>query len=486
MAGLKFFLGLLPNTSKYEESQDKLQKELQEYREYENSPELKHFLELENEMKSADFASRKKHILTQNFKQTDEFRKFQEYKALEKSKEIKNYFKVRDSKQLADFNSFKNSETLRRYEELEKFVKSDAPGKAKANLSPKEYASSEEGIKEKEFIKLSKSKGVKTFFKFRDSVSFRLYNQIEGSEKLKRYVELKEYINSSKYREVKEYMDLPAKKKYERSEEFKREKEYVEIKSSPKINWFFKTKKSYPFGELEKWQLIFSDEFSSGKLDDKKWMTRYLYGDKLLDKNYVLADDKHVFTDGKNVEFYSNKLRILTRPEHAKGLVWDPMKGFFEKDFSFTSGLISTGNSFKKKYGRFEAKVKIGNSAVTQAFSLLAEQMLPHVDVLRYEGNKLKAGNFWKSVNGKNGVSNSQTKTGGSKYTNDYFIYSLDWAPGKLIWKINGVKFKEQTQGVPDQEMYMIFNSSLKQNSSEAGLPSALEIDWVRVYDKKG
>ncbi len=485
MAGLKFFLGLLPNTAKFEESQDKLQKEFQEYKQFESSPELKYFLELENEIKSADFASRKKHILSQNFKQTDEFRKLQEYKALEKSKEIKNYFKVRDSKQLANYNSFSSSETLRRYEELEKFVKSDAPGKAKANLSKKEYASSEEGIKEKEFLKLQKNNSLKSYFKFRDSSSFQLYKQVDASDKLKRYVELKEFINSAKYREVKEYMDLPSKRKYERSDEFKREKEYEEKKVSPKVIWFFKTKKKYPFTELEKWQLVFSDEFSEGMIDEKKWMTRYLYGDKLLDKNYVLVDDKHIFTDGKNIEFYSNKLRILTRPEHAKGLVWDPMKGFYEKDFSFTSGLISTGKSFKKKYGRFEAKVKIGNSAVSQAFSLMAEQMLPHVDVIRYEDTKLKAGNFWKSVSGKNGVSHSQSKTGGNKYTNDYFIYSLDWAPGKLTWKINGVNFKEQTQGVPDQEMYMIFNSSLKQNSSEAGLPSALEIDWVRVYDRK-
>ncbi len=486
MAGLKFFLGLIPNTSKYEESHDKFHSEYREYKEYEGSDELKHFLDLENEMKSADFASRKKNILTQNFKQTEEFRKLQEYKTLEKSREIKNYYKVRDSRKLADYNSFKDSETLRRYEELEKFVKSDALAKAKAQYSAKEFASSEEGIKAREFHKLQKNKELKAWFKFRNSASFILYNQVEGSDKLKKFSELKEYIHSSKYREVREYMKLPPKKKYERSVEYKREQEYTGLKSSPKVKWFFKTRKKYPFGELDRWQLVFSDEFSSGNLDEKKWMTRYLYGDKLLDKNYVLADDKNVFTDGKNIEFYSNKLRILTRPEHAKGLVWDPMKGFFEKDFSFTSGLISTGKSFKKRYGRFEAKVKIGNSAVSQAFSLMADQMLPHIDILRYDGNKLKAGNFWKAASGNNGASSSQDKTGGSKYTGDYFIYSLDWTPGKLTWRINGVKFKEQNQGVPDTEMYMIFTSSLKQDASESGLPSALEVDWIRVYDRKG
>jgi beta-glucanase (GH16 family) len=226
---------------------------------------------------------------------------------------------------------------------------------------------------------------------------------------------------------------------------------------------------------------MFSDEFAGTKLDESRWMTRYLYGDKLLDKNYVQADDKHLFTDGKNVEFYNNKLRILTKPEKATGLVWDAAKGFYEREFEYTSGLVSTGKSFRQKYGRFEAKVKIGNSAVAQAFSLLAEQMIPHVDIFRFEGNKLKAGNFWK--NGSNEtISKSLSKTSGSRYTNDYYIYSLEWAPGKLTWKINGVVFKEQTQGVPDNEMYILFNSSLKQDASESGLPSALEVDWIRVY----
>ncbi len=351
-------------------------------------------------------------------------------------------------------------------------------------MSPKEFKASPEAAKEKEFRKLSKSKPVKKYFKFLNSPSFKEYKRIEGSDELKKYQDLKEFISSEKFREVKIYMALPGKKKYVLSKEYKDEGEFAELKKSDRIKWYFKTKKNYPFKEIEKWTLTFGENFETPQLDVKTWLTRYYYGDKILGKNYVMGDDKHFFTDGGNIEFYDKKLRILTKREPSKGLVWNPLQGFYEQEFNFTSGIINTAKSFRQKYGLIQAKVKIGNSGVSQSFSLLADQMLPHVDVFRYENNKLLAGNFWKNGS-KEGASKSFTKTGGKRYTNDYFIYSLEWRPGKMTWKINGVVFKEQSTGVPDQDMYLLFNASLKEKASEAGLPSALEIDWVRVYRLK-
>ncbi len=476
---------MLPATSKVEEADIRLRKEFDDFIAFEKSDVLKRYLDLDQELNSSDFASRKKQIMSQKFKQTPEYRKSVEFHSMDKSKPVRNYFKVKDSKQLIDFESFSKSETLRHYEELEKFVKSDILSRAKAQMTPKEFKNSKEAAQEKEFFSLKKSSSVKKYFKFLNSSSYKEYLRIEGSSELKRYKELKEFVNSEKFREVKDYMSLSGKKKFALSNEFKSENEYSDLKKSGQIIWYFKTKKKYPFKEIERWDLAFEDNFDTGKLDMKTWLTRYFYGDKILDKNYVMGDDKHFFTDGKNIEFYDKKLRILTRREPAQGLAWNPLQGFSERDFNFTSGVINTGKSFRQKYGLIKAKVKIGNSGVTQSFSLLADQILPHVDVFRYENSKVFAGNFWKNGN-KEGFSKSMSKTGGKRFTSDYFIYSLEWHPGRLIWKINEVVFKVQTTGIPDQDMYLLFNASLKQNASEAGLPSALEIDWVRVYKLKG
>ncbi len=484
MAGIKFLLGLIPETAKVEAADDQLRSDFQKFKKFENSDELKRFLELEKEVTSIDFAQRKKKILSKKFKDTEEYQKLKEYKSLEKSKPIKNYFKVKDSKKLEIYQDVKKSDVLKRYHELEMFIKSDAYSKAKAQKSPKEFKNSEEGRKEKEFFTLRKSPQIKKHFKFENSPAYREFKRIENSEKLKEYKNLKEFVNSSKFKEVRDYMSLSPKKRYELSDEHKKETEYEELKDSERFKWYFKMKKKYPFKEIEKWDLAFEDKFEGGALNSKYWMNRYFYGDKLLDKSYVLADDKHSFTDGKNIEFSGDILRIITRKEQSKGLSWNPVTGFTEKEFDYTSDLISTAKSANFMQGLFKAKVKIGKSDVTQAFSLQAMQILPHIDVFRYENNKLKAGNFWKN-NGKNGIGKSLETTRGSRFSNDFFIYSLEWQPGKLIWKINGITFKEQTRGVPDEGLYLVFNASLKETAKEAGLPSAMAIDWVRVYKAK-
>ncbi len=54
---------MVPGTEKVETADDQLRADFQSYKEYENSDELKHYLELEKEVKSSNFTLRKKKIL---------------------------------------------------------------------------------------------------------------------------------------------------------------------------------------------------------------------------------------------------------------------------------------------------------------------------------------------------------------------------------------------------------------------------------------
>jgi hypothetical protein len=483
MAGLKFLLGLIPDTNKLEEAENKLWKDFEAFKSYETSEELRHFNSLKATLSSADFLQKKKEILGRKFKNTDEYRKLIEFKALNKSAAIKNYFKVKESPMLKAYNDIHGSDLLKKLNELEKFMKSDALSKAKAAQSTKEFRDSEEAKKEKEYLKLKKNPDLKKYFKFENSKAFSEYKRINGSDELKKYYDLKEFVNSSKFKEVQDYMALSPKKKYELSDEYKQETEYKELAVSEKIVWYFKIKKKYPFGKIENLELRFEDIFETGKPDPKKWMNRYVNADKVLNRPYVLADDKHAFTDGMNVEVSNNKLRILTKKEPGKAYTWSPMTGFTEKEYEFTSDMISSAKSFKLKYGVFKAKLKFGNSDVTQAFSLQSDEMLPHIDIAKADKNKFFAGNFWKS--GESVVSKSLSKTGAGRYKSDFYIISLEWEPNKLVWKINDLVFKTQTQGVPEQDMHLVFNASLKRYAGENGLPSAFEIDWVKAYSWK-
>lgn len=485
MAGLKFALGMIPNTAKTEGADDHLRKDFSDYIEYENSDDLKHFTELENEITSAEFSFRKKELLSMKFKGSEEYRKEKEFQAVKKTKAVKNYFKIKESKRLSDYDNFKTSESLKTYFELEKFANSDKLTKVKTELSSKEFKASEEAEKEKKYFSVKKNSQFKNHFKFENSSAYKEYLRVKDSDELKKFYELEEYLNSEKFSKQKEYLLFPGKKKYELSKEFKKETEYYSLKKSEKVIWHQKIKKKYPFTEIEKWDLAFEDKFETNELNSRTWMTRYLNGDKALNRPYILEDDIHAFTDGKNIEVSSGKLNIVTRKEDGGAFSWSPIFGFTEKKCEYTSDMISTAKSFNQKEGIFKAKVKFGDSGVTQAFSLMTDQILPHIDVVKFENNKLFAGNFWKN-GGRTGISKSIGKTGGSRYKNNFYIFSLEWSEAKLIWKINDLVFKVQSEGLPKSEMHLCINASLKETAKNMNFPSTMEIDWVRVYKKKG
>lgn len=308
---------------------------------------------------------------------------------------------------------------------------------------------------------------------------YQAFLEYESSDELKRFQELEKELRSSDFAIRKKKIK---KADYPQSEEYQKETEYDVLRKSEKMQWFVKTRKKNPFKELSKWVQTFDEPFDKPALDESKWMTRYFWGEKGLDDSFTLGDDLSFPTNGDNVEFYDNKARLVTKAGEATGLAWRDEQGFVREDFDFTSALISTAKSFHQKYGIFKAKIKMAPDDVTQGFWMVSEQMLPHIDVARYDKGKIWANYFW---GGKGTTSKSLSKTNGSKYADEYYIYTLEWTPNKLTWKINDKVFKTQTSGVPQEEMYISFSTHLKKDADSSGLPSAMELDWVRAYKLK-
>jgi len=194
-----------------------------------------------------------------------------------------------------------------------------------------------------------------------------------------------------------------------------------------------------------------------------------------LHDSYSLVSDLQFYTPADNFEVRHSVLRIITKPQKISGKVWDPEKGFYNKEFSFSSGLLNTGASFRQKYGIFSAKVKLSDPAVRNAFWLLGDRITPHIDVCR-SGN----GKVWFDLFSSPGT--HYKKSIGSRYLSDFFIFSLEWRPESVIWKVNGVEVMRQTAGVPQEAMYI--NLAGGADKPVGGI-SSMEIDWVRVYQFK-
>ncbi|MCA1757329.1 MAG: family 16 glycosylhydrolase [Bacteroidales bacterium] len=472
MANLKLSLGMIPSTIKVEQAENDLIKEFEKLKAFVTSEELARYNELDARVNSSDFKQEKREIESLTYKDSEEYNREKEFGKLAKSKDIRQYFKLRDSNELKRFRDLDGSDRIKRFEELRDIVSSAS---FKQKFKSKEFKGSEEKRLLEDYKSLKGNSDVKFFFKFRDSKPFALYNKTEGSTRLARYEELKEYISTGEFKKSKEY--LLDKKRFEKSELYLVEQEYLKLKRSDDIVWYFKVKDSDKFDVLKKREITFSDEFDGDSPDSAKWISNLYWGDKLLNDRYSHESDLHCFTEKDNLEVRSSILKIITRPDKKEGKVWNPeLGGFRTKEFAFTSGIVSTGKSFRQKYGIFSAKIKLTTGAGPRhAFWMLSDKITPHIDICRTQRNKV-----WMDYFGSDG--SAKKSSAGSKYARGFYIFTLEWKPDLLVWKINGVEVMRVTRNVPHEEMYIILSGGLDQPIHGT---SAMEVDWVRVYQWK-
>jgi len=469
MASLKFLLGLIPSTAKIEQAEKDLIAEFEKLNAFSGSETLKEYTELKELVTSSDFIQKKKEIKSLSFKNSEEYAKEKEFLSLQKAKDIKLYFKTMAGSELKKFRELDGSEKITGYESLEKLVESL---EFREKMKSKEFKGSDDEKELLEYKRLKTSSEIKEYYAFKKSKEYANFLGTDGSTKLARYNELKEYVASDEFKNKKEY--LLDKKRFEKTEMFKQLQEYDKLTKDEDILWYFNVRDSNKFDVLKNRKLIFSDEFEGENLDTNKWLTNYYWGDKLLKDNYTVGNDLQAYTENENFEVSNSLLKIITRPQKKEGKVWST-DGFKTKEFDFTSGIINTGKSFRQKYGTFSAKIKLGNPAAKSAFWMLADKIIPHIDVCRTAKGKVQFDYFAE-------VEKKAKSSVGSKYAKDFFIYTLEWTPDKLVWKVNDVEAFVQTTNVPQDPMYILFSGGLDKPVSSM---TAMEIDWVRVYQPK-
>jgi hypothetical protein len=537
MASLKLLLGLIPSTSKIEQAEKALIAEFEKLNAFAGSDQLTKYIELNEKVNSAGFTQKRKEIESLKYKNSEEFSKEKEFLSLQKAKDLVLYFKTLSGSELKRFREMDGSDKIKEFEMLEEFIRSsefrekqkmkpvtfkdtdeyrklveynglkaDAEIKrflksglkegelksktvlryeeldalmkssdfiAKKNMKPITFKDTEEYKKLAEYNRIKGSIEIKEFYKFKSSKEYANFLNTDGSTRLKRYEELKEYVATPEFKEKKGY--LLDKKRFEKTEMFREIQEYDKLKKNEDIIWYFKVKDSNRFDVLKHRELTFSDEFEGEKLDTKKWITNYYWGEKLLHDRYSVESDLQAYTEKENFELRNSVLKITTKPQKVTGKVWSAAKGFATKEFNYTSGIICTGTSFRQKYGTFTAKIKLGDPDAKNAFWMLADKITPHIDICRTSKGKVWFDYFSAKGN------NSKISLG-SRYSGDFFIFTLEWTSDKLIWKINNTEVYTQTSDVPQEPMYILLSGGLDKPLN--GLTS-MEIDWIRIYQPK-
>ncbi|PWE00077.1 glycoside hydrolase family 16 protein [Marinilabilia rubra] len=480
MAGIfgSIFGSKFPDTGKYEAAQIELRENFRKFQEISESTLLKRYLELDHEVHSGDFEKRVDELKNKKFKDTQQYQQLKRFKELDKSKDIKTYLKLSKSGQGKKTEEILESDKFKRFRELEKYTNSPEFYKAKASS---DFKKSEAHDAYKEYKRLKNDHSIKWAIKSEKSSAYQTFKKLEDSQKLTNFFELKATIESKEFKDFKDYME--DKHRFKKSDEAALLNEFSDLKKNKDIVWYLKTKQEKPFEEFKKWEITFQDDFDKANLDRNKWITGYYWGKALMNDTYSLENEKQLFSDS-NVELRDSNLRITTQRETAIGKAWNPSWGFREKEFNFTSGLVSTGQSFRQQYGRFEAKVRFNaSSPIVNAFWMVGEKMTPHIDIFKsvFSGGKALETGVISKLKEKE-LTEARKRIKGANFTKDYYIYSLDWSPKELVWKINGVEVFRQTKNIPEEPMYLSFSTILPEEPKEKDLPAIMEINWVRCY----
>lgn len=474
--------GQFPKTETLEAKQKALQNEFDEFVQYGESDELKKFQELKTWFETKEHEKVKQELKSLSYKTSPEFLSEKEFLSLCKNKSLKNYLLLVETNTPIEYLEIEKSGLPQKFTELETYVKSPEYKKDRKRFAAE---NSEEYQKEIEYLDLKKNEKIKTYFNLKKSKPLQNYFQIENSDILSKYNELKSKVESKEFKERKDY--LISTDKFEKTEQYQKLQEFTKLNNSDKIKWYFKSLKDDKFKDLKKWELTFSDDFEGKKLNQQKWLTKFFWGEALMNSNYSLASDNHWYTEGNNINIDNSILKIATRKEKANGLSWDSRFGFIPKEFEYTSGIITTGTSFRQQYGRFEAKIKVNTSeGIYHAFWLVGDKMLPEIDVFRKKGDgssKIQGAFFWQ--NGQSKPAKSITSIGGLSLDSNFYILGVDWDEQKITWKINGIPFKEETNNLPQGTVYMVFSSGVNGKANDSKLPITFEVDWVKCWAHK-
>ncbi len=434
--------GKLTPTEKFEKEEEALMLAYKRYCDIEASEQLKEYTQLFHLIKSADFKEKKKTLQNRKFKDTQEYRDFRKYRKLHHSFKLKQYYHTLETKELAEFLAFKATPE---YEKLG---------------NPKEVKADHLLQKMKAY---EKSKEYKNYIRFHDSFIVKEY------EKLKKLVATEEFIKAKKFWENRN--------RWQTTPEYKQEQRYYELQKTPDIS-FYESTDPKSFNKLFEWKLTFNDEFTGLDLDTSKWKHGYFHRSSALKKIYSFSNEKQANTEGKNI-YIDGSLKIRVINEKTESLAWDPQKGFINKSFSYTSGIINSGEAFQQTHGLFKAKIRIsGDSSLSHAFWLGTDGKLPHINIFDYDAGSLHVSSF--ESDGSKILSSKETIKG--IVPAEFYIYSLEWTPKELIWRINNVEVHRETNKIPRQALFPAFNSFI--SDKNPGGEGHIEVDWVRIYTK--
>jgi beta-glucanase (GH16 family) len=270
-----------------------------------------------------------------------------------------------------------------------------------------------------------------------------------------------------------------------------------------------------PGKQKSDWTLVWSDEFITDEIDRDKWT--YDIGNWIVDEdgNPVSPgwgnNELEYYTDSPENSFIKDGKLVIKAKKEEK-----PITDEFGS-YDYSSAKLKTKGLFSKKYGKFEARMKLPEGqGFWPAFWMMPEDSVygswptsGEIDIMENAGRD--TGTIGGTIHyGEEYPNNTYT---GEEYhfperedTTGYHTYGIEWEPGEIRWYVDGKLYQtlnnwfskgtnqadRYTFPAPfDQEFYMILNLAVGgwyggDPDRTTPFPGEMEVDYVRAYELTG
>jgi len=256
------------------------------------------------------------------------------------------------------------------------------------------------------------------------------------------------------------------------------------------------------------WTLIFNDEFDGNSLDNLNWLTWFPYTDDGSDKCTFCrthGNEGQIFLD-ENAVVSNGSLKLIARRE--------PCEWMGEKR-SYSSAMIHSRKEFGM--GKYEVRCRIPSGMGFWTSFWMFGRKATEIDVFEIGTQKPRhhhmAIHSWSTKTDLEKGYNGRTNL-----ADDYHIYTMVWdnnfvwiaVDGKEVWRVSKYvdkrgKIPKKYPGKPgtyrlnptfppEGEMLSVIaglavgtsnTPFTKSPDANTIFPNQMEIDWIRIYEKK-
>lgn len=233
--------------------------------------------------------------------------------------------------------------------------------------------------------------------------------------------------------------------------------------------------------------LVWADEFDGDCLNLEDWT--HEIGNSGWGNNEL-----QYYTDRKDNSFLQNGNLIIEAKEESFGSAnYTSARIVTQNKQSFTFGRIDIRATLPEGQGIWPALWMLGSN-----FQDIGWPACGEIDIMELVGHQPSTthgtahwGPQGQGFSNNNG--NGYNLSAGSKFSDEFHVFSIIWEPGKIEWYVNDNKFFTLTNAAVngtypfDQDFFFIFNIAVGGNwpgnpDSSTVFPQQMIVDYIRVF----